>query len=160
MKHDPGAFPCVFASPVLASNCADLTHNDISYSTCQVNVDRDQIALFLYNNNGQPYGQFANLIEDLSDKGTEVLFAMNAGMFHSDLRPVGHYIENSQEEMPVVSNAGPGNFGMLPNGIFCITDSHYHIFETHDYLGKKPNCTYATQSGPSCFTKTSFIRAS
>ena len=90
---------CVFASPVFASHCADLTYNEISYSTCQVNVDRDQIALFLYNNNGQPYGQFANLIEDLSDQGTEVLFAMNAGMYHSDLRPVGHYIENSQEEI-------------------------------------------------------------
>ena len=81
---------CVFASPVLASNCADLTYNDISYSTCQVHVDRDQIALFLYDENGQPYGQFVNLVEDLSKKGTEVLFAMNAGMFHSDLRPVGH----------------------------------------------------------------------
>lgn len=139
---------CVFASPVLASNCADLTYNHISYSTCQVHVDRDQIALFLYYENGQPYGQFVNLVEDLSKKGTEVLFAMNAGMFHSDLRPVGHYVENHLEEMQVVSNAGPGNFGMLPNGIFCITDTNYHIVETHDYLAQKPNCTFATQSGP------------
>ena len=97
---------CVFASPVLASNCADHTYNDISFSTCQVNVDRDQIALFLYDDNGQPYGQFVNLVDDLSNKGTEVLFAMNAGMFHSDLRPVGHYVENNLEEMRVVSNAG------------------------------------------------------
>jgi uncharacterized protein YigE (DUF2233 family) len=89
-----------------------------------------------------------NLVEDLYNKGIEVRFAMNAGMFHSDLRPVGHYVENNLEEMRVVSNAGPGNFGMLPNGIFCITDSHYHIFETHNYLAQKPNCTYATQSGP------------
>ena len=64
---------CIFASPVMASNCADVTYNDISYSTCQVNVDRDQIALFLYDKNGQPYGKFVNLVEDLSNNGTEVL---------------------------------------------------------------------------------------
>jgi uncharacterized protein YigE (DUF2233 family) len=73
---------------------------------------------------------------------------MNAGMFHSDLRPVGHYVEDYREEMRVVSNAGPGNFGMLPNGIFCITDTKYHVFETRDYIAQKPNCAYATQSGP------------
>ena len=105
---------CVFASPVLAVNCADRTYNEISYSTCQVNVGEDKVALFLYDDNGQPYGQFMNLVEDLSDKGKEVLFAINAGMFHPDLRPVGHYIENNVEEMRVISKAGPGNFGMLP----------------------------------------------
>jgi len=139
---------CVFASPVLAANCADRTYNEISYSTCQVNVGEDKVALFLYDDNGQPYGQFMNLVEDLSDKGKEVLFAINAGMFHPDLRPVGHYIENNVEEMRVISKAGPGNFGMLPNGIFCITDMNYHVYETRNYIVQKPNCVYATQSGP------------
>ena len=78
---------CVFASPVLAANCADRTYNEISYSTCQVNVGEDKVALFLYDDNGQPYGQFMNLVEDLSDKGKEVLFAINAGMFSSGSAP-------------------------------------------------------------------------
>lgn len=137
-----------FATPVFAVNCADHAFNGLSFSTCQVNKNQDQIALFLYDDNDQPYGQFVNLVDDLSSKGTKVIFAMNAGMFHSDLRPVGHYVEHYQEEMRVVSNAGPGNFGMLPNGIFCITDTKYHVFETRDYIAQKPNCAYATQSGP------------
>jgi len=137
-----------FATPVFAVNCADHAFNGLSFSTCQVNINQDQIALFLYDDNDQPYGQFVNLVDDLSSKGTKVIFAMNAGMFHSDLRPVGHYVEHYQEEMRVVSNAGPGNFGMLPNGIFCITDTKYHVFETRDYIAQKPNCAYATQSGP------------
>jgi len=136
------------ASPAWAVNCVDHIYNNISYTACRVTAGQDQIALFLYDENGQPYGQFVNLVDDLSNKGTKVLFAMNAGMFHSDLRPVGHYIENHQEEMRVIPNAGPGNFGMLPNGIFCITGSQYKIFETRDYLKQQPNCVYATQSGP------------
>ena len=66
-------FAFVFWHSCVGLNCADLTYNDISYSTCQVHVDRDQIALFLYDENGQPHGQFVNLVEDLSNKGTEVL---------------------------------------------------------------------------------------
>jgi uncharacterized protein YigE (DUF2233 family) len=48
---------------------------------------------------------------------------MNAGMFHEDLRPVGLYIEDGAEEMRLVTRDGPGNFGLLPNGVLCISDT-------------------------------------
>jgi uncharacterized protein YigE (DUF2233 family) len=52
------------------------------------------------------------------------------------------------EEMRVIPNAGPGNFGLLPNGVFCVTGQSAQVYETLDYLEITPECTDATQSGP------------
>ncbi|MFC3119046.1 phosphodiester glycosidase family protein [Jhaorihella thermophila] len=75
-------------------------------------------------------------------------FAMNAGMYHDDRSPVGHYVEDGQEQMRVIPNAGPGNFGLLPNGVFCIRAGRADVIETRRYLVERPACTHATQSGP------------
>ena len=48
----------------------------------------------------------------------------------------------------MIPNAGPGNFGLLPNGVFCIRKGRADVFETFDYLDQAPNCQFATQSGP------------
>lgn len=141
---------CLFliSSPVVALDCTNNIFSGASYTTCTVAVEQDRVELFLHDDSGQPFGQFVNLVEKQSERGLDVLFAMNAGMFHSDLRPVGHYVENYIEKKRVIANPGPGNFGMLPNGIFCINDQSYRIYETHDYIAKRPNCKFATQSGP------------
>ena len=50
--------------------------------------------------------------------------------------------------MRVIPSAGPGNFGLLPNGVFCIGDGFAQVYETRDYLAQTPACRDATQSGP------------
>jgi len=50
--------------------------------------------------------------------------------------------------MRVIPNAGPGNFGLLPNGILCLRPGQADVFETLDYVQRAPDCTHATQSGP------------
>ncbi|MEO0905841.1 MAG: phosphodiester glycosidase family protein, partial [Pseudomonadota bacterium] len=44
--------------------------------------------------------------------------------------------------------AGPGNFGLLPNGVFCITEETAQVYETLQYIDEGPDCRDATQSGP------------
>ena len=73
---------------------------------------------------------------------------MNGGMFRPDLTPVGLYIEDGKLLRKAVSRAGPGNFGMLPNGVFCISEHSVQVLETNAYLQENPNCIFATQSGP------------
>lgn len=73
---------------------------------------------------------------------------MNAGMFHPDRRPVGLYIEDFTETARLVTREGPGNFGMLPNGVFCISDTGFSIIESRAYAEAPPECRDATQSGP------------
>ena len=69
-------------------------------------------------------------------------------MFHEDRAPVGLYVENGTEEMRVVTADGPGNFGLLPNGVLCLTDGAARIVESRRYAENPPACRDATQSGP------------
>ena len=72
---------------------------------------------------------------------------MNGGMYHHDLRPVGLYIEDGTERAALVTREGPGNFGLLPNGVFCVGDG-FAVVESRAFATQKPACRYATQSGP------------
>jgi uncharacterized protein YigE (DUF2233 family) len=83
----------------------------------------------------------------LTTQGKTLGFAMNAGMYHYDRSPVGLFVADSIEASPLVTRDGPGNFGLLPNGVFCITD-HFAVIESRTFADAKPTCRYATQSGP------------
>jgi uncharacterized protein YigE (DUF2233 family) len=133
----------LLASPAAAVTCEDMTHLGASYTVCEVTADED-LRLFLRDDAGAILGSFAAV--DAGSDG-DLAFAMNAGMYHQNRAPVGLYIEDGIEERQAVASAGPGNFGMLPNGVFCIND-HLRVYETLDYIANTPECRYATQSGP------------
>ena len=135
-------------APAVATECRNESFQNNSYTVCRVDLKTEQLRLFLYAPEGQPYGYFGTLDKALQAKGQQLGFAMNAGMYHDDRAPVGHYVENGQELQRVISNAGPGNFGLLPNGVFCLRDGRADVFETMRYLEEKPDCRDASQSGP------------
>lgn len=128
-----------------AVTCRDDIFEDASYSVCEVAPGED-LRLFLNGPDG-PYGSFAALVTGLEPTGLTLDFAMNAGMFHEDLAPVGLYIENFQQKARIVTSDGPGNFGLLPNGVFCVGDS-FAVIESRAFKAAPPACRYATQSGP------------
>ncbi len=84
----------------------------------------------------------------LATKGKILGFAMNAGMYHADRSPVGLLTLEGQERARIITSAGPGNFGLLPNGVFCITAGRFLVMESRRFAAKPPKCRYATQSGP------------
>ena len=65
-----------------------------------------------------------------------------------DRDAVGLYVEQGIERNPVNQNEGPGNFHLLPNGIFYLEGSAAGILETQAYLTSGINPDFATQSGP------------
>ena len=133
-------------SPVAqAATCTDTVFEGTSYTVCDVAVS-ENVRLFQSGPNG-PYGSFAAIDKALAQQGLALGFAMNAGMFHRDLAPVGLYIENGQEMTRLITSDGPGNFGLLPNGVFCVGD-RFSVLESLTYAATKPACRYATQSGP------------
>jgi uncharacterized protein YigE (DUF2233 family) len=138
----------VLALPAVAQDCRDLTHEGNRYSLCEVDVTQSDLRLFLYDDTGAPFGQFSEIEQMLAAQGKRLGFAMNAGMYHSDRAPVGHYVEAGNEIMRVVPGAGPGNFGLVPNGVFCMHKNRAEVIETTVFLNNRPICTYATQSGP------------
>ena len=137
----------LWAVPAAATSCRDLVHDGNRYTVCEVDLAREELRLFLNRPDGSLYGQFSSVEADLRPEET-LTFAMNAGMYHDDRSPVGHYVENGEELMRVIPNAGPGNFGLLPNGVFCIREGRADVIETLRFVDEAPACRYATQSGP------------
>lgn len=128
-----------------AAECRDTTFEGASYTLCEVRAGED-LRLFHSGPDGA-YGSFRNVDEALGAEGKALGFAMNAGMYHRDLAPVGLYVEDGVEVSKLITSDGPGNFGLLPNGVFCIGDG-FRVIESRTYKKTKPGCRYATQSGP------------
>ena len=142
------ALTLIAACPALAVTCDDIKHAGNAYTICTANTAQDDLRLFLNDADGAPYGQFSAIDRALKDDGERLNFAMNGGMYHADRSPVGYYVENSAQRMRVIANAGPGNFGLLPNGIFCIRPDRVDVIETLAFVDQSPDCRFATQSGP------------
>ncbi len=137
-----------WASQASAVTCEKVTHGQKRYTVCEVDAANEDLRLFLKDESGSVLGHFSSVNDALASEGKRLAFAMNAGMYHDDRSPVGHYVENGQEQMRVIANPGPGNFGLLPNGVFCIREGRADVFETLDFVDQSPDCAFATQSGP------------
>ena len=139
----------LLSRPALAASCALETYKDTEYAVCRVDMTKDVLRLFLYEpDSAQPYGYFSTLDAALETQGFALGFATNAGMYHDDRAPVGLYIEDGKTVQGVITREGPGNFGLLPNGVLCLRDHRADVIETMRYVEEAPACTGATQSGP------------
>lgn len=136
------------APAVGAVECSNIAYEGNRYTLCEVDAQQEQLRLFLRDDNGEILGHFFNIEDALAAEGKELVFATNAGMYHANRAPVGLYVEDGQEEMRLIPNAGPGNFGLLPNGVFCLRDSRADVIETLAFRDSGTRCTSATQSGP------------
>lgn len=139
----------LWAGSALAVECRDEIWQDQGFTVCEVDATQEDLRLFLTDPGGSVYGTFDALDARLGGASERLVFAMNAGMYHEDRSPVGHYREKGQEVRGVITSAGPGNFGMLPNGVFCIGPDRVQVIESLAYEAQDPAlCPSATQSGP------------
>ena len=136
------------ALPAVAGACDDVTFDGAEFTVCRVDPAAEDVRLFLRDDAGAPYASFRGVNRALSDDGKTLGVAMNAGMYHTDRSPVGLYVEEGETEREIVTNAGPGNFGLLPNGVLCLTEDSARVIESRLFDADPPSCTYATQSGP------------
>lgn len=131
-----------------SSPCAVRTHEGARYTVCTVRLDRNTIRLAHARPDGTPYATLSSLPKtDVATKRS-LLFALNAGMFHSDLRPVGLYVEGGKQLVKASTARGPGNFHLKPNGVFFVAGARAGVLETGAYLRTQPKSDIATQSGP------------
>lgn len=136
--------PVLAGSPALALTCADVTFEGNAYTTCEVNPREERLRLFLNDAEGRPFGDFRSIEAEHGP----LAFAMNAGMYHEDRRPVGLFLQEGEEVAPLVTREGPGNFGMLPNGLLCLSEEGAFVLESRAYAQGGEACDSATQSGP------------
>jgi uncharacterized protein YigE (DUF2233 family) len=117
-----------------------------AYIICEVDLRRHTVRLYWNRPDGTPYAYLSALPRDLEGGAGRLLFATNAGMFDSKLKPVGLYVQQGRELANTKS--AKGNFHMKPNGIFYISDGNAVIAETQAFLKQRPQADLATQSGP------------
>lgn len=139
----------LWSGSAMAVECRDETVGGVAYTICEVDPASEDLRLFLSDDTGAPLGTFDAVNAKLADKGQALVFGMNAGMYHEDRSPVGLYREGGAESHGLVTSEGPGNFGMLPNGVFCIGKDRARVIETMAFEDMPPeDCRDASQSGP------------
>lgn len=142
-------FVMALAIPAAAYGCGKMTHEGQSYVLCQVQASEEpRLRLWHDDAAGKPLNSFAAVRRTLRNDET-LRFAMNAGMFHADYSPVGLLVIDGRERSGIVTAGGGGNFGMLPNGVFCTGGARpFQVIESRAFAEARPDCRLATQSGP------------
>ena len=128
--------------------CRSVDYANNGYTVCEVDLTQHAIRLYWKRPNGAPYAHLSSLPKSLGGGPSELLFAMNAGMFDFALNPVGLYIEQGEELVHANTRSGLGNFHMKPNGIFYVSGDKAGVMETRAFLKQRPQVDAATQSGP------------
>ena len=147
-----------FGSPVrppltiggeLPGPCRHANFEAVPYIVCEIDLRSYDIGVFHSGPDGKAFGSLQTFDKAMLDQGSQVLLAMNAGMYHEDLTPVGLLVESGRETASLNLADGEGNFFLRPNGVFLVgKDRKAAIMETNAYAAAKPDAAFATQSGP------------
>jgi uncharacterized protein YigE (DUF2233 family) len=97
---------------------------------------------------GSHSGRLSRSIRHLESRQEQLVFAMNAGMYHRDFSPVGLLVATGRQLAPLNTNSGYGNFFLKPNGVFLISDAGPQVIESSEYPKLQSRIVLATQSGP------------
>ena len=118
------------------------------YAAADVLLSRSTLELYWKKPDGSRIGTFGNLNAVVSASGKRLLFATNAGIFDSNLTPLGLFVADRKTLAPLNLNSGSGNFFLQPNGIFLVDADGAAIIESSAYSKRTTLPRLATQSGP------------
>jgi uncharacterized protein YigE (DUF2233 family) len=136
------------ATTAFALDCAPFKFQDIEATVCRIDLRVHALRMFLNDDKGRPLKYFSGVNRHLRQRGERLLFAMNAGMFHSDFSPVGLLVVDGEETHPLNLDNDEGNFFLKPNGVFLVCDAGARIVESSRYPSVTERVQIATQSGP------------
>jgi uncharacterized protein YigE (DUF2233 family) len=138
----------ILSGAAQAVDCRVQIFGATSFTVCRVLLSTERLELFWRDELGRPYRQFSVLRDDLGSQGKKLEFAVNAGMYQPDFSPVGLYVVNGKQLVPLNRHVGSGNFSQQPNGVFLIEGNLARVITTDEYADTKPMPDIATQSGP------------
>jgi uncharacterized protein YigE (DUF2233 family) len=95
-----------------------------------------------------PVRQLADLELRLGGRAGDVAFAMNAGMYDEDGRPIGLAIVEGRQVHAINRRQGGGNFHLMPNGVFQLFRDGRAEIVTSEKWRPSEAIRVATQSGP------------
>lgn len=139
-------------APDIADSSATGPCRLLNFEGTGFTICRDSTASFelhVQGRDGLPYRSFAALEQVLGPRAEKVSFAMNAGMFDEEGRPIGLAIaDGKQLRAANRRTSGYGNFHLQPNGVFLVRkDGRAEVVTTADFE-PADDILHATQSGP------------
>ncbi len=143
----PAPAPSESLASQVESACRSIIFEDSPLTHCLAIPARHRIVMDLGPDGEAPYRSLSALAERRD--ADDIAFAMNAGMFDDDGKPIGYFVEDSERTHPLNTADGAGNFHMKPNGVFYGTGGEWHVRSTEDFLAnvtERPE--FGTQSGP------------
>lgn len=147
--EDSGEAPVVeVAEP--ESPCVPVVFEEAHFTHCTADPAIHLIRMVESNADGVPFRSFANYAGARSADAAPVAFAVNGGMFDEDGHAIGYYVEEGERLKRLNRAEGPGNFHMLPNGVFFgSAGAEWRVWDTQrffDNVTSRPD--FGTQSGP------------
>ncbi|MEZ5688793.1 MAG: phosphodiester glycosidase family protein [Caenibius sp.] len=131
------------------SACKPVVFEQSPLTVCEAIPTRHTIKLALGPKEGAPYRSLAAYAAARPADAPLVAFAMNGGMFDEAGQPIGYYVENGERLHKLNRNAGPGNFHLMPNGVFYGSKAKWEIRTSDDfYRNVDDRPAFGTQSGP------------
>lgn len=137
-------------APSATSAARRVTHGGAVYDVRVVDVRRSALRMYWRDERGRPLGSIGALKRRLEREGRTLLFATNAGMYRPDQAPVGLYVEDGRQLVPLDRRTGlPGNFYLPGNGVFYLAERGAGVALSSAYPPRGAGAVrYATQSGP------------
>jgi len=142
-----------FSPPVFAEDaapaCQRIGFEGKRYVSCSIDVRLFDLRVAWRGEGSAPFGSIGGFLQHLKPaEKSQLAFAMNAGMYEPDLRPVGLLIERGKEQAAVNTRQGTGNFYWKPNGVFFAGEGRVGIVEAGQFAKARVRAEHATQSGP------------
>lgn len=122
--------------------------DDKRFVSYVIDPKKQELNLYWKDENKQNFKSINNLKIWLEKKNQKLEFAMNAGMYKKDNSPQGLYIESGKTLSQLDTLKGDGNFYLMPNGVFYLTNKNIPIICTTQKFKNNSTIKYATQSGP------------
>ena len=133
--------------PAIASACSAATFEGVSLTHCIADPAEHRITTRLGQSGSGPFRSLSAFAETV-DKST-IAFAMNAGMYGDDAKPIGYYVENGNRQKELNRSDGPGNFHMKPNGVFFGSGGTWRVLAADRFYSTvRDRPRFGTQSGP------------
>lgn len=139
---------CLFLSFGFVAIQTTNDSSDINILSYTIDLKSADLQFYWKDDNGKILGSIQHLKTWVESKNKKLIFAMNGGMYKTDLSPLGLFIQGNKIVNPINTSSGSGNFYLKPNGVFYITnDRKASICTSADFVFQK-NIRFATQSGP------------
>ena len=142
-EQAPPALPLEAVAP--EPGCRPELFEGTSFTVCAYDARRERLELV----DGSTLRSLAALEQSLGPRASAVKFAMNAGMYDEEGRPIGLFVAEGEEMKSLNLRPGSGNFHLLPNGVFAVDGGgRPSVTPSGTFRKRVPKPRWATQSGP------------